>query len=366
MALSSTTKVGILTIIASIALGAIIIWKTDILTIGQGYELLGSFESVEGLTIGSEVRYRGLKVGKVMAINPGPLEIKINALIDRSIKFPADSQLRVSYDGIVGQKFLEVKPGTSEVVYVPPQVVYGIKTSGIVDFIDIGSENLVETKLILENVRRIIENRRFQSAFLNIGPEIEQLTLELRETNQGIRNVVADPEFQANVKGTMSETKKTLASANKFFESAGKVNMRATGVMDIGTTANAVQGNVDIIQSEKNYFRLGMGEGPTRQLSLLDVLFTSKVTNDFGFRIGVINNQLGGGVAIYPSDKVTYRGDVYDINNPRPNWPKIRLGYEYMIRDYMDMVIKGDDLLNSGSSNVTLGIQVRPVGERVY
>jgi len=51
--------------IGIILIGMVIIWKSEIFLVGQGYELRASFESIEGLTIGSEVRFRGLKVGKV-------------------------------------------------------------------------------------------------------------------------------------------------------------------------------------------------------------------------------------------------------------------------------------------------------------
>ena len=373
MALSAKAKVGIFTLIALIAFSLVAIWKTEIFMINKGYELIGSFESIEGLTIGSEVRYRGLRVGKVMRIDAGPQEINLNAIINKMIKFPSDSQLRIAYDGIVGQKYLEIKPGTAETTYSVGQILYGIKTSGIVDFVDIGAQNLQETKKILENLRMIVENPQLHHAFLNtvftadkVATDLEKLTAELRDTNKGIKDIVADPKFQANVKGTIRETERTLSSANKFFESTSKMNLRASAGMDIGSTANAISGDIDIIQNEGNYFRLGLGEGPTRQPSLLDILFNSKVNDEFGFRLGLINNQIGGGIAYYASDNITLRGDIYDINNPRPNWFKIRLGYEYTLRDYMDLMLKGDDLLNDTTRNISLGIRVKAPGEKIY
>lgn len=375
--LSTPAKVGLITIVAIIALGAVIVWKTEIFMVREGYELIGSFQSIEGLTLGSEVRYRGFRVGKVMAIDPGPQEIRINAVINRNIKFPEDSFLRIAYDGIVGQKYLEVIPGSSEAIYASPNMLYGKKTSGIVDFVDIGSQGLEETKKILENIRLMVENPKLQQSFLNtvltadkVAGDLEKLTAELRLTNKGISDIVADPKFQENVKGTIKETEKTLSSANRFFESMGKLDIRTSAGVDIGTTANSVKGSLDFIQSEKNYFSLGIGEGPTRQLSLLDVLFNSKVSDDFGFRLGVISSQLGGGIAFYPSDKTTWRGDIYDINNATAGgqrlWSKIRLGYEYEMRDYMDILLTGDDLFNVNSRNISLGIRVKPPGERIY
>ncbi|MBU0671450.1 MAG: MCE family protein [Candidatus Margulisbacteria bacterium] len=380
MALSTTAKVGILTIVALIALGLVTVWKTDLFMVREGYDMIGEFVSVEGLTVGSEVRYRGLKVGKVLRIDPGPLDIKVYSVIDKKIKFPADSYLRVAYDGIVGQKYLEIAPGTSEVAYLPSTLLPSIKTSAIVDFVDIGAQNLQESKKILEDFRLMIEDPKIREAIYgtvyaanNVAVEAEKLTSELRDTNQGIRDIVADPKFQENMKGTIAETNRTLTSANNFFDSVSKMNVRASGGIDVGSRANAVKGNVDIIRDENNYFRFGMGEGPTRQISLLDMLFTSRVNKDFGFRLGVINNQLGGGVAFYPGPKSAVSGDIYDINNEDSSgattarlWPRIRLGWEYEVRDYMDVSLKGDDLLNNGNRNVTFGILVKPPGESVY
>jgi len=373
MGLSTTAKVGIVTLLGLVLLAVVIAWKTEIFMVGRGYEVIASFDNVEGLTIGSEVRFRGSKVGKVMKIDPGPYDIKIFSVVDRNIKIPADSTLRVAYDGIVGMKFLEIRPGTAEAMYAKGGILPGTRTSAIVDFVDIGSKNLEETKAILENVRRLIEDPALQNAFKNavftadkIASQLEKLTVELRQTNQGIQDIVADPRFQENVKGTIRETERTLSSANRFFENMGKVNLRASGGVDLGSRANAVRGDVDIIQSENTYYRFGIGEGPTRQLSVLDFILTNRMSDKLGYRLGVISSQLGGGVIYRPTEKGSLLADIYDINNPRPNWPKFRVGYEYELQDYMDMLLQADDILNSGNSNFMLGIRVKPAKERLY
>lgn len=373
MAFSTPAKVGILTLAALIALASVILWKTELFMVRKGYELVGSFQSIEGLTIGSEVRFRGFKVGKVLRIDPGPYDIKIYSVIDKDIKFSEDSYLRIAYDGIVGLKFLEIRPGTSEVIYAPPKMLYGIKTAGIVDFVDIGSQNLQETKKIMENIRMMVEDPELQKTLRHtiytadkVATDLEKLTAEIRESNQGIREIVTDPKFQENVKGTIKETKQTLSSANRFFESVGKINMRATAGVDLGSKSNAVRGNIDVIQSERNYFRIGMGEGPARTLGLLDVLFVAKLSERTGYRLGVINNQLGGGLAYYPGRAMAVRGDIYDINNPRPNQPKLRFGYDMELANYLDLTLKADDVLNEDSRNYTFGIRVKPPGEVIY
>ncbi|NQT29271.1 MAG: MCE family protein [Candidatus Saganbacteria bacterium] len=373
MAMSKTAKVGLLAIIALLALSVVIIWKTDIFMISKGYDLIGSFYDIEGLTIGSEVRYRGYTAGKVMKIDPGPQAIVLNAIIEKDVHFPSDSTLRISYDGIVGQKFLEIRPGSSEVAYQPPNVLYGKKTASIVDFVDLASQNLEETKEILANVLAMVGDPQLHQAITNtiltanrVALDIEALTQELRATNNGIQQIVADPEFQENVKQTMQETKETLEGASNFFKSVEQTQIRTSAGVEVGTRYNSVRGDIDILQGPKNYFRLGIGEGPNPDVSLLDVLFNSKINKDFGFRLGVINNHIGGGVALYSSKGAVVRGDIYDINNPRPNWPKVRLGYERQMVDYLDLTVGADDILNEGARNFSLGIRVKSPGDVIY
>ncbi|OGC29442.1 hypothetical protein A2311_06555 [candidate division WOR-1 bacterium RIFOXYB2_FULL_48_7] len=373
MELSTKAKVGLFTMIGFVLIGMVIVWKSELLLLNRGYQVIATFENVEGLTVGSELRFRGLKVGKVLRIDPGVYDIKVFSVVDPSIKIPSDSTLRVAYDGIVGMKYLEVKPGTSEVLYRAGKELKGIRTAAIVDFVDIAAKNLQETKAILEIVRKIIDNPELQRAFINAvyvtentAIEAEKLVKELNKATTGIAKITADPNFQANVKDTVGGTAKTLNSANKFFEGVANLNLRASGGVDIGTKANAVRGDVDVIANDKTYYRLGFGEGPSRQLSVLDFLFTNKMANDLGFRLGVINSQLGGGVFRNLANKNVVIADIYDINNPRPNNPKIRLSYEQEMQSYMDMLLQADDVLNSGSRNIMLGIRVKPTGDNLY
>src|SRR3989339_184290 len=223
---SSARRVGFFTLITLILLALIISWKSNIFLISQGYELTGSFKNIEGLTVGSEVRYRGFNIGKVMRIDPNPRDIRVYSTIKKGLIIPEDSKLRVGFDGLVGQKYLEVTPGTSEIAYQSGQVIFGVSTAGIVDFVDIGAQNLVETKKILLTFRSIIEDNKLQEAFKNavftadkVTVDIEKLAQELRATNSGIMKITTDPEFQSSVKGMTKETNKTLTSANKFFDS---------------------------------------------------------------------------------------------------------------------------------------------------
>ncbi len=365
MKLSTAAKVGILTLIGAIALAAMISWKSNFFLLREGIEIIGSFPNIEGLTVGSEVRYRGFSVGKVMRIDAGPQDIKIYATVSKDVKIPMDSSLRVGFDGIVGLKYLEIRPGTSEVQYTAGTEMPGISTAGLVDFVDIGTKNLAETKAILETFRKMVENSKLQDAISGtvykteeIADNINKLTNELRTTNKGIKDITSDQKFQENVKGTIAQTNTTLTSANKFFESFGKLNVRTSGDISYGSAANQVRGNLDIVQSEKDFLRLGLGEGPTRDLALQDILVSRKATDTLGMKLGMINSRLGGGLDLYMSPDWTVSGDLYDINNPKPNVPKFRFTSYNSVTYYMDLMLQADDMFNS-ARNYSFGIRVK-------
>ena len=365
--MSTQAKVGIALITALIILGALVTWKSAILLKFSGYELIGSFQNIEGLTVGSEIRYRGFKVGKVLRMDPGTQEIRIECVINKDIKFPADSDLRVGFDGLVGLKYLEITPGRSEEVYKAGQTLYGKKTSGIVDFVDMGAQNLAETKRIFMAIREFIENKEIKAAFVNAvfnvekaTIEINRLTQQLQAVTESVNRIVGDKGFQENFKGTVASTNKTLNSANEFFEGIGKIHVKPSADVLFGGLSNQIKGNLDISQNEVNSWKIALGEGPTRNLALLDLQVASAVSNTIALRLGMINTHLGGGIDYTPNNNLLLSGDIYDINNTKPNAPKLRFTSNYRMSSYINLLLQADDFLNSGSANYSIGVRVKP------
>ena len=368
--MSIQAKVGIALITAFVLLGALVMWKSAILLKFSGYEMIGSFQNIEGLTVGSEVRYRGLKVGKVLKLDPGTQDIRIYCVINNDIKFPADSDLRVGFDGLVGLKYLEITPGRSEDVYRAGQMLYGKKTSGIVDFVDMGAQNLAETKRIFTAIRQFVENKQMKDAFTNAvfnvekaTIEINRLTAQLQAVTESVNRIVGDKSFQENFKGTVASTNKTLNSANEFFEGFSKIRVKPSADLLFGGLSNQIKGNVDISQNERNTWMFSLGEGPTRNLALLDLQIATAVTNTGALRIGMINTHLGGGIDYKPDRNWLFSGDIYDFNNPKPANPKLRFTTYYRVSEFVNMILQADDFANSGSGNYSIGFRVKTAGD---
>lgn len=80
-----------------------------------GYELTASFRSVEGISVGSDVRLAGVKVGTITGLDLNPQTFRADAtlVVDRQIELPDDSAILISSEGLLGGNFVEIVPGGS-------------------------------------------------------------------------------------------------------------------------------------------------------------------------------------------------------------------------------------------------------------
>ena len=83
------------------------------------YALTASFRSAEGITVGTDVRLAGVKVGTVtgMDLNPETFRAETTISVDETVVLPDDTALVVSSEGLLGGSFLEILPGGSPFNY---------------------------------------------------------------------------------------------------------------------------------------------------------------------------------------------------------------------------------------------------------
>ncbi len=82
----------------------------------QGYEIQARFYAIDGLTVGSDARVGGVKVGTVtdLSIDQNTYQAVTTMTIESRIKLPDDTQAVISSDGLLGGKYVRLEPGKSE------------------------------------------------------------------------------------------------------------------------------------------------------------------------------------------------------------------------------------------------------------
>lgn len=79
----------------------------------ESYPLTASFRSIEGISVGTDVRLAGVKVGTVtdLSLNPATFFADATISMRQDVLLPTDSTILVSSEGLLGGNFIEVLPG---------------------------------------------------------------------------------------------------------------------------------------------------------------------------------------------------------------------------------------------------------------
>ena len=80
------------------------------------YDVTASFRSAEGVSLGTDVRMAGVKIGSVtgMALNPETFRAETTLSLKEGIVLPEDSAVMIAQEGLLGGNYVEITPGGSD------------------------------------------------------------------------------------------------------------------------------------------------------------------------------------------------------------------------------------------------------------
>ena len=109
------------TVVGAIVLGiaiifAVFLWRFSDVGFGTGqYTVDAKFRSAEGITVGTDVRLAGVKIGSVsnLSLDPQTFQAIARLSIKPEYQMPDDSAAIISSEGLLGGSFVEILPGGS-------------------------------------------------------------------------------------------------------------------------------------------------------------------------------------------------------------------------------------------------------------
>jgi|TARA_R110001583_G_scaffold91955_4_gene234190 phospholipid/cholesterol/gamma-HCH transport system substrate-binding protein len=123
--------------------------RAGLRSVEGGYELSASFNRIDGLVTGNDVRISGVKVGSVVSqdLDPKTYMAVVHMKIRSDVELPTDSAAKIASDGLLGGKFVSLEPGGDVDMLAPGssveytqgsvnleeligQVIYSNKSSG--------------------------------------------------------------------------------------------------------------------------------------------------------------------------------------------------------------------------------------------
>ena len=169
------------------------------------------FKDVGGLSKGAEVRVSGIRAGKVEDITLEDSRVKVVFNVEKGIKLFRDASASIGTLGLMGDKYLAIKPGSPQAGELPAGSE--IRTS----------EGVADTDRLIRELTRTAEG--FKLVAENLNKILEENRRNLRETLENLNALTASlkrmaEENQENLKTTLAQMAQLTENLNRTLPEA--------------------------------------------------------------------------------------------------------------------------------------------------
>ncbi|VAW15387.1 Phospholipid ABC transporter substrate-binding protein MlaD [hydrothermal vent metagenome] len=106
-------------------------------TASGGYTINAVFGSVDGISVGTDVRISGVKVGSVteQKLDPKTFQATLVLAIAPEIRLPEDSSAKITSEGLLGGNYVSVDPGGADTILAAGDTIE--YTQGAIDLMSL-------------------------------------------------------------------------------------------------------------------------------------------------------------------------------------------------------------------------------------
>lgn len=223
--------IGTFVLVLVVATFAFIIWLAQIrINQAQAFYEVQFAESVAGLTVGGDVRFNGIQVGTVQAINlddKKPDMVSVVIGVDPTTPIRKDSEASLELQGITGVSFVQLSGGTPDSPRLDGAPKIGANLPQItarmsfIASVFSGAPTLVRNATdLLGNASKLLDDKTRED-FTKIVANIRVLTDAMARNAGQIDTFAANlGEISDNTKVTLQEARETFARLNSVAANA--------------------------------------------------------------------------------------------------------------------------------------------------
>ena len=128
--------VGLLVVLAAVWFVAFSVGRTGG-GAGEAIRVKALFPAANGVSVGTDVRIAGLKVGTVAArrLEPQSYQAEVTLALDRTVSVPADSSAAITSESLLGGSYVALLPGGSGTPLKDGDTI--LETQGSVDMMSL-------------------------------------------------------------------------------------------------------------------------------------------------------------------------------------------------------------------------------------
>lgn len=184
-------KVGLF-VIASLAVLTWLVFRAGDFLPTEGYPVRFLFAAVRGVEAGTSVRLAGVAVGEVREVRvtknaDGQTQVQVLAWIQKDVPIAKDAIVRIGSLGFLGEKFVEVLPGTSAEAVEEGGELQGKTPVELEDVAEAGNQLIATVDSALSNINDVMGDAKFKQSFKKTFEQTESVTANMKEASLDLK-----------------------------------------------------------------------------------------------------------------------------------------------------------------------------------
>lgn len=170
---------------------------------GSTFHLKSHFKTVSGLKLGNNVRFSGINIGTVDAIEMiSDTSVMVDLIIEKSAQpfIKTDAKVGISSDGLMGEKVLVISPGTF--------TFKSVKDNDILP-----SKQAIEMEDLMLSMKKSIDNVAL------ISDNLAQFSYKVNNGDGALSKMISDEQFSSTLQSTLVNLQNSSTEFAKFTES---------------------------------------------------------------------------------------------------------------------------------------------------
>lgn len=256
-------SVGLLLLLGVGVFGLLFLWLNRFTAAGRSYKVIVEFANAGGMQKGATVRYRGVKIGTISQVRPGPNAIDVEIEIAQTdLLLPRNVVVEANQSGLISESIIDITPKAS----LPSGVVIAKPL-----------DKNCDPSLIICNGSRLKGQ---------IGISVDEL---IRSSSE-LAAIYNDPKFYRNVNRVLETTTGAATSFTALSQDLqGLTKNLRQQLNTFSATANSVQRATNQLSASSSQTINKFGATATQANRLLNNLDTLLTTNRSSL-VGALNN----------------------------------------------------------------------------
>jgi phospholipid/cholesterol/gamma-HCH transport system substrate-binding protein len=196
-------------------------------------EYQASFPDVQGLKPGAPVRLGGVDIGTVISVRHGPntqddrLYVKMEIVREEASRIREDSTARVANKGLLGDKMMEITPGTPGRAQLPPgSAVHSEDPPDYTNLLNQVGEVAKKTEAIATNLEKTTATFADEGMRSDMRESMRSVTVILNNVAQSkgyAGKLLNDPAEAERISQTFAKLDQTAARMNGAIDGFNKI-----------------------------------------------------------------------------------------------------------------------------------------------